>query len=387
MTSNELQGPQTPNNNAKKRKPHPGKDTPGSSGQTSSSGPKLTPNNHNIRESLAEQGMRFEDLASYEKYPTLQTFVEQIVFAERGSSMKAESAQRIRKWRQENKTTDELTYFTELKEMIIKKGREKETTFAGEVQWVYKSFDDDEMVWKANCIFTRGVLPKAVEEAEKRLGLTNPQPNHVYGIKKPQWADPINKSLSEQVKAFIGVVPGIHHPWFAIENKSSQDPIEDAETQAIRSGAAMVRALRELKKRAAAKTTLEKSGIIDSTVSAQGRDEPIRQPEDPSELQEQTALNLPTKLEGERPGPDFDCLAFTCSWVPQMANIHVHWYELLEDGESLWYMNVLRGYLFLAKDDMKHFRADVHNILDWGITEKRKQGLRDMIKAIAANGG
>ena len=71
-----------------------------------------------------------------------------------------------------------------------------------------------------------------------------------------------------------------------MEEKAAGGSIEDAENQAIRSGAALVESMRQLKK-----MTMENG-------------------------------------EKEAAGVDTECIAFSCSWVPQMANIHVHWHEL-----------------------------------------------------------
>ena len=128
-----------------------------------------------------------------------------------------------------------------------------------------------------------------------------------------------------------------------MEDKSADDPIEAAENQAIRSGAALVESRRQLKALA------RKPG------------------------------------ETEAVGVDVECIAFSCSWVPQLANIHVHWYELIEEGHSIWHMNWLEGYRFFKDIDMKHFRHDIHNILDWVCGHERKEKIRELELRLATS--
>ena len=46
-------------------------------------------------------------------------------------------------------------------------------------------------------------------------------------------------------------------------------------------------------------------------------------------------------------------------------------------------MNLLRGYLMSANDHLSDFRKDVHNILDYGVSTKRKEALKQLEQDIA----
>lgn len=89
------------------------------------------------------------------------------------------------------------------------------------------------------------------------------------------------------------------------------------------------------------------------------------------------------ETEREDLGADTSSYAFTCSWVPQMANIHIHWCERRPGGSEIYHMNLLRGYLMSDKWHVSDFRKDVHNILDWGVSPKRKETLKQLKRDIA----
>ena len=322
---------------------------------SSSSGPKQTENNDNVRASLANQGMYFEDEESYHYHSELQKEIESLIFRERGSAAQIESLRRIRSWRAENATKDEGTYFAGLVPQIIKGSRSTSSTnkrtFQGEIIVQAKSFDSDGLDVRQNANFVRNILPRRIQATEKRLGLTNPKPDYVYGLRRSRHPDPQEPLMSSEVEALIGVAPGLLHPFFVIENKGCEDSIETAENQAIRSGAALVAARRELNKKA----------------RHDGEEE-------------------------EEVGPDMHSYAFSCTWVPQMANIHVHWYELRANHKAngkgatgVYHMNLVRGYLMSDGQHVSDFRRDIHGILDWGVSPKRKETLKRLVSEIVTN--
>ena len=291
--------------------------------------------------------MYFEDEEAYDRYSGLQEEVNKIVFGERGSAMRPESLRQIKQWRIENATKDEATYFNGLMPQVIKDTRSQETSkrsFEGEIVSQAKTFDSDGLDKKRDPLFVKNILPQRLEMVEKKLGLTTPKPDFAFGLKRPRFPDPHAPTLPNEVDALIGVAPGLQHPFFVIENKGCEDSIETAENQAIRSGATLVAARR--------------------------------------------LLNQKARPAGEQEigGADIDSFAFSCSWVPQMANIHLHWYELREDGLGVYHMSLLRGYLMSNKGDITDFRRDIHNILDWGVSTKRRKALEELVRKIAGLG-
>ena len=312
--------------------------------------PKLTDNIRNVRESIENQGIYFEDVDSYDRYPDFQQHINSIIDRERGSVMRPESLRKAKQFRLENATSNETSYFANLKPLVIKDERMVQTskrTFEDAAKWVLKSYHSDELDVRQNVMFVKDILPKKAGTAEKEkiLGLTTPQPDWVYGLKRVRFSNATPAQLGIEAAALIGIAPGLIHPFFVMENKSCEDPIEDAENQAIRSGAALVAARRRL------------NGI------AKGPD---------NENDEGTT------------GADFHSYAFSCSWVPQMANLHVHWQEQREDGSSIYHMNLLRLYAFARAKEMSDFRHDLHNILDWGTSLTRKTAIESLVAKIVA---
>ena len=307
---------------------------------STSSSVKIAKNVRNIRDSLGEEGFYFEDEESYEKYPELQQEVERIFCRERGSAMRTESLRAIKQWRKENSTAPEDGYYSKLLPKIVKDSR---STFGDVAAYVTKSFQSDELHEATKAVLNRNILYQHREDIEKKLGLTNPVPDHLWGLKIPHNSPRNAPKLNAAATALIKLGGDVRWAGFAMEDKSADDPIEAAENQAIRSGAALVESRRQLK--ALARKPGEKEAV----------------------------------------GVDVECIAFSCSWVPQLANIHVHWYELTEEGHSIWHMNWLEGYRFSKDADMKQFRHDIHNILDWVCGHERKQKIRELELRLAAS--
>ena len=248
---------------------------------STSSSVKIARNVRNIRDSLGEEGFYFEDEESYGKYPELQHEVERIFCRERGSAMRTESLRAIKQWRKENSTAPEDGYYSKLLPKIVKETRSAET-FGDIAAYVTKSFQSDELHEATKAVLNRNILYQHREDIEMKLGLTNPVPDHLWGLKVPHNPPRNAPKLNTAATALIKLGGDVRWAGFAMEDKSADDPIEAAENQAIRSGAALVESRRQLK------VLARKPG------------------------------------EKEAVGVDVECIAFSCSWVPQLANIHVH---------------------------------------------------------------
>lgn len=285
--------------------------------------------------------------------------------------MKPESIQKINKERARNATTGELSYFRKLKPLLIKDDRLVETkkrNFGEEIVHRSKAWADDGLDDKSDVPFVRGILFQDLQRTEAQLGLTNPKPDFTFGFEDPANPPRTAPQLSSADTALVKMAESLRHPFFVVENKSAQDPIEDAENQAIRSGAALVEARRQLENNARPVGETEKAGI------------------------------------------DTNSFAFSCCWVPQYANVFVHWHELRKDEplhnpfdkpanevagddggielpetySSIWHMNLIQGYTFSREEDMKEFRRDIDNILDWGVSLERKEALHVLELKLAA---
>ncbi|KAL9607936.1 MAG: hypothetical protein Q9167_007197 [Letrouitia subvulpina] len=310
----------------------------------SSSGFKLPTNIDTVRASLDAEGIFFEHEAALEQYPDFEECILTTVMGDRSTPMRMESKKAIKQYQVSKKTENEETYFGGLVPLIIKANRgggnpTEKRDHAGEImlERAKSFFGDDGLDQKVNHEFIRNCLPLK-GDTQNRIGLSTPKPDITYGLARAQFRDPSIARPSAEVEALVGVCPGIEHPFLVVENKGCEGSIEAAENQALRGGVAMVSAQRGLAKMA---------GHI--------------QPNEPT-------------------GPDRTNIAFSCSWVPQMANIHVHWHEKLASGHSVWHMNKVRAYLMLDGAHVSDFRKDIHNILDFGVSYTRKERLAKMVR-------
>ena len=331
--------------------------------------------------------MFFEDEGSYDRYPEFRKEVETMVFGDRGSAMRTQSLQSIKIWRMQNATKDEKTFFAGLIPKVL-----STRSFGQEVEREASSFyEDDGLDKREDCLFVKNLLPLRSDYAEAASqGVTTPKPDFVYGLKVPQFPRPDAPILRPETKAEIGVAPGIKHAFFSIDNKSAQQSIEAAENQAMRAGATMVNARRFLNRKAAkGKVRPVINQATDTTATTAGtdaaHDAAMRDPfvTHTAATPSATPAEQVTETTEEAIGVDTNSFAFTCSWVPQMANLHVHWFELCRDGSKVYHMNLLRGYLMSNKDHLADFRKDIHNILDYGVSTKRKEILKQLEQDIA----
>lgn len=295
----------------------------------------------------------------------------------------------------ENAIKDEKTFFVGMMPKVFKEARNvsipEKRSFEDEVVYQAKSFKTDGLDQREDCLFVKNLLPLRTTSAEAAsCGITTAKPDVVYGLKIPQHPDLDEPILKGETMAEIEVAPGLQHAFFSIDNKGSQNSIEAAENQAMRAGATMVRARRFLNRKTKGKVgpTIpenEAKGThtgITGAGTANDVSDPFVTPADAEARTTATGLQASGTQE-EDLGVDISSFAFTCSWVPQMANIHIHWCERRQGGSEVYQMNLLRGYLMSDKDHLSHFRKDVHNILDYGVSPKRKETLKQLERDIA----
>ena len=77
-----------------------------------------------------------------------------------------------------------------------------------------------------------------------------------------------------------------------------------------------------------------------------------------------------------RPGydyssPDLATIAFSCAITSEIAYIAVHWCQRIADNDH-WYMAVVRRFFLAEDDDIQKLRLSLHNIIDWGLSERLK---------------
>lgn len=150
--------------------------------------------------------------------------------------MGEDSFEKASRYMKENATANEATYIHKLVDPIIKSERTvatKKHDTTGEILFICRSFEDDEMFYAKDVQFGKGFLPGTLaKKTENQLGLTDPKPDYTFGTKKNKHPLP-GTAPSDQIKAVIGIAPGMYHPFFVIENKDCEAPIDVARNQAI----------------------------------------------------------------------------------------------------------------------------------------------------------
>ena len=217
-----------------------------------------------------------------------------------------------------------------------------------------KFFDDDGALVNINRQFNRDVLPtwlKAEDQAQlrqmlaKEPGMTAPKPDYTYGIRESQYPDILSQKFGTHTRALMEVAPEMVHPYFIIEGKTTKD-LADAENQAIRGGATLVRARRLLN---------AKAGV------------------------------------GDVAGPDPMSFVYSMTMDTNIARIWLNWCEILpkqkreeyvnDDGHpkdegdlyETYHMNPLYTALLDSEEMLKELRRKLNNIIDWGCIQRMNE--------------
>lgn len=80
------------------------------------------------------------------------------------------------------------------------------------------------------------------------------------------------------------------------------------------------------------------------------------------------------KAEGptnETPYADSSTVAYSMVLSPRSASIYVHWAEVTKK-QVIYHMHCAGAYAIERDKGLKECRAAVNNILDWGLSERRK---------------
>ncbi|KAI4269122.1 MAG: hypothetical protein L6R38_007582 [Xanthoria sp. 2 TBL-2021] len=342
----------------------------------------LSQTSHNVRQTLADHGMHINNPSLELKYKTLHSVAEKCMGRTRDSAMRTASAKHISQWLKAASTLPEDDIVWQLVPMIAPNSRTvkepKESTSAtdsGEVHiLVSKFFSDDGVICTRNRQFTPDLLPswdkpamQAIQkkmEKEKEPGMSNAKPDFAFGIMANCHPDIDSERFSQRIRAIIGVVPYITHPFLIIEGKSNRGSIADAENQALRGGSTLVRARRLL------------NGF------ARG-----------------------WKMTS---GADHESFLFSMTIDPRVATIWLHWCEVRvrekkaggeknsgkgkepavrddeeDEGETFYetyHMNQISQYLLSDTDHARSCRRELHNIMDWGCSDRMDEIRKVMTK-------
>ena len=295
----------------------------------------------------------------HKNYQRFEKVTRDILTGERGSTMKQGSADHIVRWIGQNNTRSEESIMAQLVPLIVPSSRkvqrrtaqDDETQMNEDHSQVYelKYFSDDGAIVNINRQFNRDLLPtwnhledqaKLRKMLAKEPGMTAPKPDYTYGIREDQYPDIHSQRFTPQTRALIGVAPEMVHPYLIIEGKTTKGDLADAENQAMRGGATLVRARRLLNARAGA---------------------------------------------GDAVGPDSKSFVYSVTMDTNIARIWLNWCEILQkrslegdvnDGEDLYetyHMNALYTGLLDNDDMLKALRKKLNNIIDWGCIQRMNE--------------
>lgn len=267
--------------------------------------------------------------------PSLRDAVQQIVGGSRASCMKPESVQAFSKTLSKLQRRNEPTIAERLMPFLVKRDRTvpaDEEDDEGSIlpgkeadRSTLRSFELDHLDWSIDKDFARASVPFPTTETRNPsdFGIKNPKPDITYGF-EPDAFD------TQQQKALLTFEPelsgGIISPFFVIQWKGFAGSMQTAKDQARRDGAAMVYSRRK---------AMERIPLTSASHSYL----------------------------------DLASMAFTCVINTEAAHLHIHWAEEAE-GKTDWLMAVVKRYHLEEDDNIRDLRRALHNILDWGLSER-----------------
>ena len=235
------------------------------------------------------------------------------------------------------------------------------------IEWIETAWGKDHLKCNWNSDFTRGSIPplKYLDRDLKALAdsapkVKNPKPDLTYGLLAAAFEADAQRVND---KNGAGLVTNGVHPFFIVEAKSAERPIDEAQNQCARGGAAMVRLKRKF-------DSLAEGTYTDEEAQHEGD-------EDSSNKQRFPIDHYRT---------DDQSFAFSLAIVPQYAKLFVHWAEeaYSKEGELVtinWHANWVTDYNLVSPAAWIELHHDVDNILDWGVLTRKKE-LDDLCKKI-----
>lgn len=338
-----------------------GPQTPNTKRTTSS---KLRQTEDAVSEKLKECGMLYEDEDAFGRHPELQHFISTHVAPLRDSAVKSRSPGHFRDIYHTYANSNEGTYLHHILPLMIKDvfgatstESAMSSTSSLDKQGEGDGTDDEEaesqiQEWHKLGLFVtldtgfqrglmpiegRGLelLPKAEAKSEK-WGLENSKPDRTFGFQRKCLPLPKGIRFPEEIKVLLEVSPYMYQPFFIIEGKSGNGNPIKVRNQARRGGATLVHAARQLRQKA--------------------------------------------RLGGEGHTPavddfraDLSTIVFSATLTFEAFYVWIHWAEVSSCGRVEYHMNVIDGVLVTARDVLEKSRRWSHNILWWGLTQRRQE--------------
>ena len=300
-----------------------------------------------VRRILRLNHFFIDDLQAVEKAQELENRAFAIINQDRGSEIKSEAVKKAWEIRDKYSTANETTFLVNFWLALVGDTRQIKQDGEGyspeDIRWIEQAWDKSHLRCNWNQDFIRGSVPalqpKGTDQKLFRKVLCqfpkvkNPRPDLCYGTDEDAYSEH-EKLINNNFNSYTMISKDAYHASFAVEVKSAQGSIEDAENQCCRSGAAMVAASRNF--------------------NVQQFD----------------------KVPARTLGPDVDSFCLTMSLVPTSATIYLHWAEITTT-DTHYHMSALKSYhLRTARGkEIKTLRHDLDNVLDW-VTLTRKNAVQ-----------
>ncbi|KAL8900909.1 MAG: hypothetical protein Q9207_005469 [Kuettlingeria erythrocarpa] len=317
----------------------------------------ITNNTRNQRDALEDYLMFFDDEEVADRNKDFIKRVYEILSSDRSSVTSQGTVDKIKQAQRLNRTAIENTYATAVPRLYMGESRQpayhqtisaaedpslptmgeavepRPLTFHETVKPVVVEFEKDRLHCEGPCYFVKDSM-----SGKKLFGWKEPRPDLGFGIRRKSVVlHPVK--LSAGSMNLIRAAGCLRHCFSITEFKGPDEPFAHAVTQAMRAGVKLVRAKREARARA----------------------------------------GYPSVTAGADP----ESWVFTMAWEHGRVDVFVCWHESIA-GAEIDHQTWLNTYALLKTDDIKEFRRDLHNILDWGLDPQRVAGLDQMERDIAA---
>lgn len=275
--------------------------------------------------------------------------IKAMLIGDRRSAMAPASVKKIQTAYDDYKDCNEPTFLAQSLPALLKDGRIPKTNDGAILESRLWSEDRvaiiQDQLFFARCSPTIEAKGKLEEKLFSEIPkVPNPKPDYCYGFfekLKQGWCSADQHSVIQRFAVFTMVCPNIVLPWLVFEGKSAGGSLAKALVQATRAGATLVEAFRSLDKEAG------------------------------------------TSPKGN--GPDRRSIAFSMTISPWYASLNVHWADVENGKVRNYHVHGLCRYLVEDSDQWKNMRRDIHNVLDWGVLN-RKPMIMEAVDRIVRRG-
>lgn len=281
-----------------------------------------------VNRSLQNHSMYFDDKAAWNiRCKDFKDHVMKSFLSDRHSEMQPHSHKRCTDALDETRFSNGATFHKVVLPSIFLDHHTVTTnkrSLEGDMILVVQSYaKEDGLMRQERPKFAIGFVP-GNEDTVKALGLTEPNPDTVWGKEQPLFLKPGTLRPSD-IKVIKSMGCTVDWPFFIFESKPSRGAVADARNQAQRDCGAILKSLLKLKEYVEGRGYKKKIGAIE------------------------------------------DFWIFSLCWNPDFANILVHWVEVLP-GETVLFHSTKVGQKFLDEEEGRaKLRACGHNIFDHGL--------------------